>query len=183
MLIGVDVDGVVADFVGPVLRHVALRTGRQLTDSDIARFDMAGALGADAWESVKRELLSPPGFALGLEPYPGAVQGVRALREMGRVVFVTTPFTGSPTWSFERTEWLMKRLDASRSDIAHLVDKTLFAGDILVDDAPNQLEAWVRSGRAAVRMARPWNEGAPGEAAADWPGVVSIVRSHASARP
>lgn len=173
-IIGVDVDGVLADLVHPLLDQVFARTGVRFHEDDIVRFDLAGILGPTCWAAA-REVLAAPGFALGLPLLPGAVEGVAALRSLGRVVFVTAPFAPSPTWAHDRASWLAERFHAQPPDVVSLADKTLFRGDLLVDDSPAQLEAWTRLGRFAVRVRHPWNSGAPGTVAHDWEDVVRIV--------
>jgi 5'(3')-deoxyribonucleotidase len=182
LVIGIDVDGVIADFVGPVLRYLSKHLGKQLTEQDITRFDMRAILGDSGWKAVSEQLLSKPGHASSLACYPEAPNAINKLREMGRVVFVTTPYAESPTWSHDRTRWLVEHTGAKLNDVVHCWDKSLFGGDVLVDDAPHHLEAWTRSGRLAVRMARPWNEGASGQCASDLNDVVRIVREYQESR-
>lgn len=173
-IIGLDVDGVVANLVGPLLDQLHERAGKRLFEPDITRFDLTAVLGPELWP-VARNILLEPGFAASLPPYPGAIEGVQRLRSLGRVVFVTSPFPRSPTWAEDRTRWLRVHTDVDRNDIVHVADKTLFAGPILIDDSPMQLEAWVQSGRHAIRMARSWNRDAPGAVARSWDELVSLV--------
>ncbi len=171
---GVDVDGVLADLVHPLLDRVFARTGVRFRTDDIVRFDLAGILGPTCWDAA-REILAAPGFARNLPLLTGAGEGIASLRSLGRVVFVTAPFAPSPTWAHDRAAWLAEHFHAQPSDVVSLADKTLFCGDLLVDDSPAQLEAWTRLGRLAVRMRHPWNAGAPGIAAHGWEDVVRAV--------
>jgi 5'(3')-deoxyribonucleotidase len=173
-IIGLDVDGVVANLVGPLLDQLHKRAGKRLFETDVTRFDLAAILGPELWP-VARDVLREPGFASSLPAYPDALHGVDRLRSFGRVVFVTSPFPRSPTWAEDRSRWLRDHTSADRNDIVHLADKTLFAGRLLIDDSPMQLEAWVASGRPAVRMARPWNRDAPGNVARSWDELVQVV--------
>ena len=173
-LIGLDVDGVVADLVRSLLDKVHHRTGKQFHPEHVRTFDLRKTLG-DLW-TVAQDILSEPGFARSLPPYPDAIAGVRRLRQLGRVVFVTTPYDRSPTWSHERALWLEQHTDTPRHDIVHLSDKTVFAGHVLIDDAPAQLEAWVATGRPAIRVVRPWNQQAPGHPAHSWDEIVTQAK-------
>ena len=172
-LIGLDVDGVIADLVTPLLEQVHQRSGTRFHTEQIRQFDLRQTLG-DLW-SVGHDILCEPGFAQSLPPYPDALRGVDALRNLGRVVFVTTPYAASPTWSDDRARWLERHANADRRDIVHLADKTVFAGRLLIDDAPAQLEAWVATGRPAIRVVRPWNREAPGHPADSWDAIVGVA--------
>jgi 5'(3')-deoxyribonucleotidase len=172
-IIGLDVDGVVADLVGALLRALHDRTGQLLIPEQIHSFDLRTMLG-DSMD-IASDILSEKGFVRDIQPYPNAIDGIEQLRRIGRVVFVTTPFHPSPTWSHERTAWLVKHTRARRRDIVLLDDKTLFCGSLLIDDAPHQLEAWTRDGRAAIRVVRPWNDGAAGLAARSWGEIVALA--------
>ena len=169
-LIGLDVDGVVADLVSALLDQIHLRSGKRFVVEQVRQFDLRSTLG-DLW-SLGHDILREPGFARSLLPYPNAIDGVHTLRKVARVVFVTTPYAASPTWSDDRARWLESHLGAVRRDIVHLEDKTVFGGQLLIDDSPAQLEAWVATGRPAIRVVQPWNQSAPGFPAHDWDDIV-----------
>ena len=183
MLIGLDVDGVVADLIGSLLHAIRQRTGQLFLPEHVQSFNLRNSLG-NLW-TVVEDILSEPGFARDLSPYPGAIDGIIKLRSLGRVVFVTSPFHRSPTWSHERAVWLHQHTGTHRRDIVHLDDKTVFAGHVLIDDAPHQLEAWVNTQRPAVRVVRPWNQDAPGLPAHSWDEIVeqTQVALEASTQP
>jgi len=175
LIIGVDVDGVVADLVGSLIKLVHQRTGHLIAEEQIYSFDLRHTMG-DLWTTAQ-QALSEPGFVRSLSPYPGAIEGIDLLRNIGRVVFVTSPYSQSPTWSYERFRWLQTHAHASERDIVHVDDKTLFGGHLLIDDAPYQLEAWVKTGRPAIRVDRPWNQGAPGASAHNWTDIVALTHA------
>ncbi|MCU0693634.1 MAG: hypothetical protein MUF54_19770, partial [Polyangiaceae bacterium] len=93
LLIGVDVDGVLADLVGPLLDQLHQRSGVRVLRAQIVSFDLALTLGP-LWPAA-HDILLAPGFASSLPVTPGAVDAVQQLRELGRVVFVTTPMPRS----------------------------------------------------------------------------------------
>ena len=173
--ISVDVDGVICDLIGSVLRKFNERTGQHIVAEQIRTFDLRVVL-KDSW-TIAHDILAEPGFARDVKPYPGAINGIEQLRTLGRVVFVTSPFHSSPTWSYERSQWLMHFAKARRRDIVHIDDKTLIRSDLLIDDATHQLEAWIKTGRPAIRVVRPWNSDAPGVAAQNWEEIVLRSKS------
>ncbi|HNS97924.1 MAG TPA: hypothetical protein PKL73_13320 [Polyangiaceae bacterium] len=172
-VIGLDVDGVLADLVQAVLDAVHQRTGKRFFPEDVQRFDLKSTLG-ELW-TVAHDVLTQPDFVRSLPPYPYAIEGVHRLRQLGRVVFVTTPFAPNPTWSHERSQWLEHHTGAPHHDIAHITDKTLFCGHLLIDDSPAQLQAWTATQRPAIRVVRPWNHDAPGLPARDWNEIVALT--------
>jgi hypothetical protein len=55
--------------------------------------------------------------------------------------------------------------------------KHLAAASVWIDDAPDVLENLVVHGKTAIRLERPWNEGAPATfSAATWPEIVEILK-------
>ena len=174
-LIGVDVDGVVADLVGGLLDIIHQRSGQRILPEQITGFEFQKSMDEQLW-LLAQEILIEPGFAKSLKPYPHAVDGITQLRNLGRVVFVTSPFVKNPTWAYERGCWLRHHTDADWKDIVHIDDKSVFGGDVLIDDAPHQLKAWVNTGRPAIRVVRPWNNNADGIAANSWDEIVARTR-------
>lgn len=132
-----DCDDVLADFATPALKLVAELGGPTTrTGWDIG--DMLEGVARDRfWETV-----SAPGWCAGLQPYPWALENVRALQKLGEVVVVTTPLRRCPTWMFERTQWCKKHFGFEHSHVANIENKALVHGDFLADDGVHNLEAW-----------------------------------------
>lgn len=154
MRILIDVDGVLADCLSPVLLECERRTGRrpQLTSWDLPPDVMA----------VFREMASRPGYALGLEEYPGAWDAIDRLDDRHEVVFVTSPYGPCPTWAHERELWLHSRWPGIH--VVHTAAKRLIRGDILIDDSPANCSSWAAEhpqGRPVLWL-REYNHGAEG---------------------
>jgi 5'(3')-deoxyribonucleotidase len=160
----VDVDGVLADFVAKYLQLVHEVTGKQFTHEQVTEFDIGKALGLTPEQSgaVARGVLT--GFASMLEPLPGAVEGLRRLREISEVYIVTSPWNKCETWMSERERWLRVHFDFPHSHVLHGSAKHLVRGDILIDD---KTETWES----------PWNKRDPwaGVLTNDWDRVCRLV--------
>ena len=132
----IDVDGVLADAVS----HAGL------AHAEVTSYNHPGLL-----EALKR-----PGFAADQPEYDGAVEGIRALG--ADVVFVTAPYQWNQTWAHDREGWLRERFPAA--PVVHTAHKYLVKGDMLVDDNPEHLRAWVKANPygIAILWSRPWNE-------------------------
>jgi 5'(3')-deoxyribonucleotidase len=155
-----DVDGVVANFVGSYLRVVKDVTGRDYGDEDVVEWNIASALGLSEQEQARvHEVVATPGFCLELSVYPGAVAAVRRLAGRHSILWVTTPSEHNPTWRQDRQRWLARHFGELGASLVQTSDKQLVDGDLLVDDRPENCAAWARAHPAglAVLWSRPWN--------------------------
>lgn len=164
-----DVDGVIADFTQPILDFVNERCPDKepATLEDVTQWSIRDALAlTDAmWKSVVNDLIKVPGFCLGLNPYPGAIEGVKALAEVSDLYFVTSPWD-SQTWCYERSQWLRKHFGYTLgSKLIQTSHKHLVQGDILIEDKPSTIAPWLRYDavswygfRKAILWDRPYNQ-------------------------
>lgn len=180
-VIGVDVDGVLADFVGCVLGiyNSTLWNGKcgSLIYDDVSCYDVETLIGQSAWDSILN-IIDNEQLVRRFKVYDGAFDGVTQLKGLGRVVFVTAPYWSNKNWIPDRMIWLEKLFDAKKTDVVFTSDKSTFNGDLLIDDAPKHLERWVNgTGKPAIRLDRPWNkECSIGALAKNWPEVVELSK-------
>lgn len=149
-----DVDGVLGDFVGDILR----KSGSILTPEDIKGWDMFEKMHTDVRERAF-EILKTSEFWLEQTVLPHAQQEVAKLREQGRVLFVTHPWTSCKTWTWARATWLEKHFKASTADIIFCQEKQHVQGTMLIDDKYDNILAWQKGnpeGRA-ILMDRTYN--------------------------
>jgi hypothetical protein len=96
----------------------------------------------------------------GADPYPGAVEAVRAWHEAGHWIHVTSHRAGPTRTATER--WL-DRIGMPYDDLHCSYDKVSrcveLGVDVLVDDSPVNLERALRAGIVAATIVHPWNEG------------------------
>lgn len=183
--IGLDVDGLLADFVSGALRIVKEVTGRRYNYSDVREFDFTKALDLSVRETseVKAVIGSRRGFAASLLPYPRAQAGVRRLRELGEVFCITSPWDTNPWWRVERETWLAMHFGIDR--IHHAEDKSPYAADVFVDDRSKHVRAWSAAwpNRSAVFWRTPHNrsEVVPvgAHSIASWDGLYEVARREA----
>lgn len=154
-----DVDGVLADFIGPVCALAEWATKRKHKREDVTRFDFASCLRLSPDE--KREVvksLKEPGFWDSLPVFDGAQEGVARLREVADVVIVTSPWNSCPTWLYEREAWLKKHFDIAHGDVISTNRKHVVYGAMLIDDKTETLHAWRKVwGNGAVQWQTPHN--------------------------
>ncbi|XP_074870823.1 5'(3')-deoxyribonucleotidase, cytosolic type [Carettochelys insculpta] len=137
----VDMDGVLADFEGGILRafraryprepHVELveRRGFSVREQYRRLREDLGAKVANIYES--------PGFFLGLEPIPGAVEAMQEMIHMQDTdVFIcTSPLLKYEHCISEKYSWVEKHLGPKFVERIILTrDKTVVSADLLFDD-------------------------------------------------
>jgi uncharacterized HAD superfamily protein len=95
---------------------------------------------------------------LGAEPYPGAVETVRAWHEAGHFIHVTSHRRIEAQGATER--WL-QRIGLPYDELYCSTDKVARCREIgielLIDDSPENLLAAVDAGIAAATLEHPWN--------------------------
>jgi len=139
----IDVDGVLADFVGGSKPIIERLLGRKTTEADFMRWDVTVCLKEPDLKKQFDDAIDSPGFCTSLKPYPGAQDGIESIREIGyEVVFVTSHRLTSPTWVHERDAWLKKHFRASSYDMVHCMRKEFVCGDFILDDRPRTVATW-----------------------------------------
>ena len=189
LLIALDSDGLLSNFIAGALLIVEEVTGKCFSSNDVTAFDFTKALGLSASEAteVKKAIGSRRGFAASLPPYPLARQGVRRLRELGEVCCVTTPWESAlgtnPWWRAESEAWLALHFGIDR--VHHAIDKTGYEADVFVDDKSSHVRDWLSAwpGRAAVFWRTPHNtsEAVPlgAHTTGSWDALYEIARQAA----
>ena len=75
------------------------------------------------------------GFFLGLEPYDGAIEGLRKLEEKYDVWILTKPSTRNLNCYTEKAKWIYDHFGQDIVDkLIICPDKALLKGDYLIDD-------------------------------------------------
>lgn len=153
-----DCDGILADFLQPLLDRVNEERGTAFQWTACDQWDIGAAFGLD-WKDLGR-IVETPGFCASLPVYPGAVEGVAALQATHDIYCVTSPFSG-PHWMAERTAWLKQHFGFDKSHVIHCYTKRLVFGDLLLDDKPETVREWADAWPgAALLWDAPWNQGA-----------------------
>jgi len=159
-----DVDGVIANFVGWYHEIAEAVLGRYLEVSGPTHWDIGVQLGLDKAERdlVWDAICHTP--AVDIKPYPESLEPVRILLSDTRVsvYFVTASLVGNPTWEYDRRAWFREQFDDEASRRLVFTDrKHVVSGDIFVDDKAESVHSWVRCNLdgLGVVWAREWNEG------------------------
>uniref|UniRef100_H0XFU6 5', 3'-nucleotidase, cytosolic n=1 Tax=Otolemur garnettii TaxID=30611 RepID=H0XFU6_OTOGA len=140
----VDMDGVLADFEAGLLRgfrrhfpeepYVPLEQRRGFFAREQYR-----ALRPDLADKVA-SVYEAPGFFLGLEPIPGALEAMREMNDIQdtEVFICTSPLLKYEHCVGEKYRWVEQHLGPQFVERIILTrDKTVVLGDLLIDDKDN----------------------------------------------
>lgn len=135
-----DVDGVLANFVGATFAVLEAMGGPSYMEEDVVEWDLKKLL--DGYEDRMMKVWRSEGFCSRIVPYPGAVEGVARLHEVADVYYVTAPFYGAPHWMWERLNWLKGFFNATDYRVSFTHAKYLVNGDFMVEDRPMNIVKW-----------------------------------------
>lgn len=150
MKIIVDVDCVVADFIGGVLSLVGRPEARE---------------EANEWDWWKRypikerikvdEALRTREFWQNLPLIENATQGINFLRENGHdIIWVTAPYKHCPTWTDARYKWLETHFQRSAlsEPVVFTKYKYLIEATAMIDDRQLWLEEWEKAHKSKATV-------------------------------
>jgi len=156
--LGIDLDGVVADFNAGWMSRYNADYGTSLTPEMVtswnAMIPLTGFADVDEfWDWAEGG--PDPRLFRNLPLYPGAIESLRRLSLDHDIVIITT----KPEWAISDTfAWIAD--NAIPTHEVHITgEKWRVDCDVYLDDGPHNLEALAqeRSDRTICRFVRPWN--------------------------
>jgi 5'(3')-deoxyribonucleotidase len=149
-----DCDGLLSDFTRGALSVVERTLGRRHVPEDIWHWDFCKALGIVGNDRIRvmQAISDDRSFAVNLPILPGALDGVRRLREIAEVHVVTSPWNTNSGWTYERERWLLRNFEIDHKHVHHSSAKYLFAGDVFVDDKASHVAEWVAAHRGKLAV-------------------------------
>lgn len=138
----IDADDVLADFMGAALKLINDTLGADYQRHQIDKWDIFDALGIPEQQFILDDAVINNRFCANIEPIPGAREMVDRLQHaFGNVYVVTSPYD-APNWMNERQKWLEEHMGVPLDFQLHARAKHTVAGCVLIDDKPQNLEAW-----------------------------------------
>ncbi|WP_370325671.1 hypothetical protein [Euzebya sp.] len=177
--LGIDMDGVIADFNAGWTHHFNAQHGTDLCADDVHSWDclpeLAGLPDMEAFWDWARDLGDGRSVFRHLDPFPGAIEALHGLDAAGHDLVI---ITAKPDWSIPDTlSWLGDhRVPVREVHIQH--DKWRVEADVYLDDSPHVLRDLVRHhpDRHVLRFVRRWNAHLEGTTAVhDWDEVIDAV--------
>jgi len=183
MKLVVDVDGVLADQVSPVLARLNSEYGLNVTRDQIRTWNEPIA-DTDIKTAIESAQLDAD-FILAMKPIEGARE---AMLELANEHEITVATDRGPLAEDATVVWLKNNgIPYNRYVGTSQLGKGAIAGDILIDDYPRNVLRFIENGGLAILFDQPWNENDPSveEAilqgrvirARGWRCVLCIVRS------
>lgn len=149
-----DVDEVIADLLGEWVRCYNEAYDDDLSLDSLTSWDMSEHVKTECGKDIYA-FLADKWIYTRVSPIYGAMQGVRELRRLGRVVFVTS---SNPATMHGKVRWLehygFLSDDPRHSDLIIAHDKSLIRGDVLIDDGPHNVKAFPGD---TILVDRPYN--------------------------
>ena len=191
MLIACDVDGVAADLHTEWLRRYNRDYADTLTLDRLTSWDLHRYTKPECGHRVY-DYLSDHDLYEHVSPVAGAAAVIDAWRTAGhRVIFLSACTYGMTD---QKAQWLVRhgfslgrKRGALPDDFIPIREKHLVRADVLIDDAPHNLEAWWHHNRRpSVVVSMPYNFTLrlPGMLrASDWPGIAHAVQFFDRRRP
>lgn len=181
--LGIDMDGVLADFNAGWMKRYNLQFGARLHASEVVTWDGLHTLTHfetmdDFWGWAQLGVTS---IFRDLPPVPGAIEAMAELARQHRIVIVSSKFD----WAIpDALAWLGEHRVVAE-EVHFVWDKTTVPCDVYLEDAPHNLEALVAAYPEALvcRMVQPWNRAVKGAIdITDWAEFLTQVGMRARSR-
>ena len=166
-VVGIDMDGVIANWAENTCSVFNSRFGLSLTPNDFTSYDSIPIIqeklknkNHDLSKNKIRDILSEEGFFYSIKPYRDIHYGFELIQSFAEIVIVTKPmeWVNCPS---EKIDWLQKHLPDIKYDIV-FVDKTETKRHInvnfMIDDDPRVLESLIETKIIPITIRRPWNK-------------------------
>lgn len=160
-VIGLDCDGVLADFNAYLLRQV----GSEHTVDEVDSFKVLRCI--ERWHGRARRdaavaLLNDPTFTLTQPMLPWAQGLVDACRKRAEEVIVITAPWRTDGWYDARVAWLQQNLGFRQDEVIVGSAKHLVAVDMFIDDRVSNVMSWAARNPSGLVLVPAWsyNDGA-----------------------
>lgn len=140
MKILLDVDGVIADYVGSLLEFIHDITGFFYDRDEITTWDIFESLKVNdaTLKVIKQSWFDACGtgdICYNIKPFEGAIDFVSNLRKDGHSVVALTSQMQVSNWAMQREQWLKDYFAFDGDDIIFTSGKHHVQGNIFIDDS------------------------------------------------
>jgi 5'-nucleotidase len=188
LVLGVDLDGVCADYEGAFRASVARQ--RSLDPAGLPPQTTMDAysewgLTFEQFEEAHRRAVLEDRMFRHMEPLPGVSEALWELSDRGiwiRIITHRLIFNWAhETSAADTAAWLDENRIPYR-DLCFIGDKPNVGADLYVDDSPGNIVSLREAGKTAMVFDQPYNRHLPGPRATAWSDVVAFVTDVLDAR-
>lgn len=173
-VLGVDLDGVVADFTAglkPVAAEWLGVPAASLTDEVSWGFAEWRLEAAGGYEALHRFAIKERGLFRTLPPLAGAPAALRRLSTLDVRIRIITHRLYIPWFHREAIQQTVEWLESHGIpywDLCFMRDKAAVGADLYIEDSPSNVESLRREGNRVIIVSNSTNRHVPGERAGDW---------------
>lgn len=164
-ILGVDLDGVVSDFVGDLRPIAAEYFGvpvESLSNQPDYNFTQWGHGLPAKYPELHKFAVVQRGLFINSKPVPGAIQALRRLSEEGIYIRIITSRICIKWHHAEIVKQTVNWLEHHGIpywDICFVRDKTTIGADLYIDDSPGNVRSLTQAGKRVICYASSVNEG------------------------
>jgi beta-phosphoglucomutase-like phosphatase (HAD superfamily) len=182
-VLGVDLDGVVADFtrgLKPIAAEWLGVAEQSLTDDISYGFREWGLERVGGYDALHRFAVKERELFARLPPIPGAPAAMRRLSAVGDIRIRIITHRLYIHWFHKEairqtTEWLEKH-GIPYWDICFMRDKAAVGANLYLEDSPDNIQALRAAGFETIVVVNSTNAGLPGPRAESWEEIERLVR-------
>jgi 5'-nucleotidase len=181
LVLGVDLDGVCADYETALRSSVATRRGvdpatlpPQRSTGHFSEWDLT----AEGFREAHRIAVVQDRIFRTMAPYPGVAETLWRLSDAGvwiRVITHRLLFNGLHETSAADTAVWLDQHDIPYRDLCFIGDKATVGADIYIDDSPHNILALRDAGRTALVFDQLYNRHLDGPRVRSWAEVEPLV--------
>lgn len=156
-LIGIDIDGVLADQVSPVLHLLEEEHGIQMEYNDVEQYrEPIPGLEINIYNAIT-SAQEDEDHVLNLPVLEGAIEGVSKLQKLGDEIWMITSRSTRIRPATE--QWLADNELGYDKLVFVEKPKSMTETDLLIDDHHKELLQFLETGRPGIMYRHPWNAG------------------------
>lgn len=188
-VLGVDLDGVVADFargLKPIAAEWLGVAESSLTDQISYGFREWGLERAGGYDALHRFAVKDRELFACLPPIPGAPAALRRMSAAGDIRIRIITHRLYIHWFHKEairqtTEWL-EHHGIPYWDICFMRDKAAVGADLYLEDSPDNIQALRAAGHETIVVVNSTNDHLPGPRAGSWEDIEAMVRERVDRR-
>ena len=181
LILGVDLDGVCADYESALRTSVATRRGvdpATLPPQQATGHFEEWGLTAEGFKEAHRIAVIQDRIFRTMSPYPGVAEALWRLSDAGvwiRVITHRLLFNGLHETSAADTAVWLEQHDIPYRDLCFIGDKATVGADLYIDDSPHIILALREAGRTALVFDQLYNRHLDGPRVGSWAAVEPLV--------